>query len=68
MCYTASETVADVNNGYLLDPTSDFEIYPHAAGTYSLDPAPTASAVRLQYIDVYMDDLSCATQGDFEQQ
>ena len=29
----ASETVVDVSNGYLLDPTSAFEIYPPIAGT-----------------------------------
>ena len=57
----ASETVADVANSYLLDPTSAFEIYPPTAGTYSLAPSPTASAARLQYIDVYLDDLNCAT-------
>ena len=38
MLCAASETVADVANGYLLDPTSAFEIYPPTAGTYSLDP------------------------------
>ena len=60
---TASETVADVANGYLLDPTSAFTIYPPTAGTYSLSPPPTDSVARLQYVDVYMDDLNCATQG-----
>ena len=32
-----------------------------------MDPAPTASAARLQYIDVYMDYLNFSTQGDVEQ-
>ena len=68
MLYAARETVADVANGYLLDPTSAFEIYPPTTGTYSLPPSPTASADRLQYVDVYMNDLNCATQGDVGQQ
>ena len=33
-----------------------------------MDPSPTASAARLQYLDVYMDDLNCATQGDVGKQ
>ena len=61
MFCAASETVADIANGYLLDPTSAFESYPPTAGTYSLAPSPTASSARLQYIDVYLDDLNCAT-------
>ena len=67
MLYAASETVSDVADGYLLDPTSSFEIYPPTAVTYSLDPSPPASAARLQYVDVYMEDLNCATQGDVGQ-
>ena len=64
----SSETVADVANGYMLDPTSAFTIYPPTAGTYSLAPSPTASAARIQCVDIYMDDLNCATQGDVGQQ
>ena len=68
MFCVASETVAEVANGYLLDPTSAFTIYPPTAGTYSLDPSPTASAARIQCVDIYMDDLNCATQGDVGKQ
>ena len=64
MFCATSEIVAEVANGYLLDPTSVFEIHPLTAGTYSLDPSPNSSAARLQYADVYVDDLNCATQGD----
>ena len=64
MFCAALETVADVANGYLIDPTYAFKIYPPTAGTYSLAPYPTDSAARLQYMDVYMDDLNYATQGD----
>ena len=64
MFFAASETVADVDNGYLLNPTSAFTIYPPTSGTYSLDPSSTASASRIQYMDVYMDDLNCTIQGD----
>ena len=67
MFCAASETVADVTNGYLLDPTSAFKIYPPTAGTYSLVSYPTASDTRLQYVNVYMDDSNCATQGDVGQ-
>ena len=67
MLCVASETVANVANGYLTDPTSAFKIYPHTAGTYLLAPSPTTSTTRLQYVDVYMDDLNCATQGDVGQ-
>ena len=58
------ETVVGIANGYLLDPISAFEIYPPTAGTYSLALSPTASAARLQYVDLYMDDLHFFTQGD----
>ena len=68
MFCAASNTVADVANCYLLDPTSAFTVYPPTAGTYYLAPYPTASAARIQYVDVYMDDLNCATQGYVGQQ
>ena len=68
MFCAASETVTDVANGYLLDPTSTFETYPPTAGTYSLATSPTTSSARIQYIDVYMDDLDFATKGDVDQQ
>ena len=68
MVCASLETVAYFDNGYLLNPTSAFETYPPTAGTYSLAPSPTASATRIQYVDVYMENLNCATQGDVEQQ
>ena len=64
----ASETIADVANGYLIDPTSSLTIYLPTAGTYSLALSLTAFASRLQYVDVYMDELTCATQGNVGQQ
>ena len=66
--FLASETVADVANSYLLDPNSALKIYPPTVGTYSLAPSPTDFSARLQYADVYMDDLICSTQGDVGQQ
>ena len=63
MFCAASETVADMANGYILDPTSDFVIYPPTVNTYSTTPAPTASSSLLQFTEVYMDDLLSATQG-----
>ena len=68
MFCAASETVADVANGYLLDPTLAFDIYPTTEGAYCLATLPTSSSARLQYVDVYMNDLNCATQGDVGQQ
>ena len=48
MFFAASETVADMANGYILDPTSAFQIYPPTANKYSTEPAPTASSDQLQ--------------------
>ena len=64
MFCAALETVADMANGYILDPTSAFVIYPPTMNAYSTTPAPTASSARLQCTEVYMDDLLSATQGD----
>ena len=36
--------------------------------SYRTIPAPTGSPERLQYVDVYMDDLNCLTQGGPSQQ
>ena len=68
MFCAVSETVADVANGYLLDLTLAFEIYPPIEGTYCLAALPTSSSARLQYVDVYMNDLNFVTQGDVGQQ
>ena len=68
MFCAASETVADMANGYILDPTSAFFIYPPTVNAYSTKPAPTASSAPLQCTKVYMDDLLSATQGDRTQQ
>ena len=64
MFCAALDTVVDVDNGYLIDPTSAFTIYPPTAETYALDLSLTVSSSRFQYVDFYMDDLNCATQGD----
>ena len=58
----------DVANAYLLEPTSDFDIYPTTADTYFLVPSPNTSAARIQYVGVYMDYLNCVIQGDVGQQ
>ena len=68
MFCAASETVADMTNEYILDPTSAFLIYPPTATKYSTAPAPTASSDCLQCTEVYMDDLLSATEGDRTQQ
>ena len=64
----ASETAADLANVYLHDGTTTFVEYAPTKGAYSTSPSPTASAKRLQAVEVYMDDLMGATQGDPTQQ
>ena len=68
MFCSASETVADMANGYILYLTSPFQIYPPTANKYTTAPAPTASSARLQCTEVYKDDLLSATEGDMNQQ
>ena len=68
MFCAASETVADMANGCILDPTSAFVIYPPTVNEYSTMPSPTASSARLQCTEVYMDDLLSATQWNRTQQ
>ena len=60
---SASETVTDNDNAYALCLISSFAIYPPTAEAYHTSVAPPASPDRLQYVDVYMDDLLCAAQG-----
>ena len=64
---SASETVADNANTYVVDPTSPFEIHPPIAEEYCTSAAPQLSPNRLKCINVYMDDLLCAAQGDSAQ-
>ena len=68
MFCAASETVADIANGYILDTTSAFLIYPPTANTYTMAPDPTTSSARLQCKEVYMDALLSTTLGDMKQQ
>ena len=58
------DTIVDNINGYALDPSSSFAIYPPTAGLYKTYEAPKASPGRLKYADAYMNDLLCAAQGD----
>ena len=63
-----SETVADLAN---IAFQSDLQIthpYSPTSTLYHCAPSPTAGPDRLQYVDVYMDDLNCLTQGDDHQQ
>jgi len=65
---SASETVADITNRYLLDPSSTFTVYPPTSSSYHTTTSSTASSSRLQYVDIYTDDLLCLVQGDPLQQ
>ena len=67
MFCAALETVAGIDNGYLLNPTLAFEIYPAIAGTYSLATSLTSSTARIQYVDVYIDNLNYTTEGNVGQ-
>ena len=65
----ASDMVTDNANVYALDPDSNFLVYPPpTAGAYKTANSATASPNRLQYIDVYMEDLLCASQENPTQQ
>ena len=59
-----SETVTNNANNYALDPTSTFVVYPPTAMVYKTSYGATTSPNRLQYVDVYMDDILCDAQGD----
>ena len=65
---SAYKTVIDDTNIYALDPDSTFVVYTPTDGTYKTSNGKTASTKRLQYVDIYMDDLLCAAQGDPAQQ
>ena len=63
-----SETVTDeANITFLSDLTPQLSYLP-TAGLYKAFPAQPAGPSRLQYADVYMDDINCLTQGDQTQQ
>ena len=63
----ASDTFANNANGYVLEPTATFVVYPPTSGAYKTFNGSTASPKCLQYVDVYMDGLLCAAQGDTTQ-
>ena len=65
---SASETVTKISKGYALDPSSSFSIYPPTYGKYKTAEAPTGYPRCLHYVEVYMEDLLCASQGDPTQQ
>ena len=61
---SVSETVSNNSNSYALDSSSTLSVHSLTARAYYTADAKTASSGRLQYVDVYMDDLLCAAQGD----
>ena len=63
-----SETSAKNPNGYVLDPSSAFTVYPPTSKSYKTDKSPTASPGRLQYMGVYIYDFLCAAHGDHARQ
>ena len=65
---STSEIVAGLANAYIKDANAYDPTYPPTASLYTTSPSPTSSNKRLQYVNVYMDDLNCATQGDSDQQ
>ena len=65
---TASETAADLDNGYMADHHLPTPEYGPTSGFYSNVPSPPTSVSQLQVTDVYMDDLNCLAQGNITQQ
>ena len=65
---STSETVADVANQLINQPDIPVPSYGPTNNLYHTVTSPTASPSRLQYADVYVDDINCVTQGDAEQQ
>ena len=66
--YYVLETIVECVNGYALYLSSSVAIYSPTAGSYKTSEAPTASPGRLKYVDIYMNDLLCAAQGEPAQQ
>ena len=65
---STSETVADVANQLINQPDAPVPSYGPTRALYHTVSSPTASPSRLQYADVYVDDINCVTQGDALQQ
>ena len=65
---STSETVADIANQLLSQPETQTPIYGPTKDLYHTVTSPTASPSRLQYADVYVDDINCLAQGDAVQQ
>ena len=64
----SSETVTDLANKAFHSDFDPSPPYHPTAGLYQASPSPSAGPNRLQYADVYMDDINCLTQGDTYQQ
>ena len=64
----ASKIVADKTNGYALETTSIFVMYPSTDGAHKTTNGATDSPDYLQYVGVYMDNLFYAKEGDPTQQ
>ena len=63
-----SETVTDVANVAFRSDLQTQLPYPPTAGFYQPFPSPSAGPNRVQYANVYMNDINCLTQGDEQQQ
>ena len=63
---STSETVVDLINTYISNLYKYFKTYPPIANLYyNASPSPTfALATHLQYINVYVNDINCLTQGN----
>ena len=64
----ASETTADLTNGYIADNRSPTSEYSSTPGVYSTILYSPASAAPFQAKDIYMDDLNFLSQGSPAQQ
>ena len=61
---SALDTVSDNVNGYALDPSLALAVYLPMVRAYKTAEALTAPTGRLQYVDVYVDDLICVAKGE----
>ena len=66
--YTTSITVKGMAVISFLTETKHVLVYTLTSDIYHTSPAPTSTNARLQYDDVYMDDINCLPQGDPMQQ
>ena len=67
-CVTSEIVTDQANIAFCSDSTPQLPYYLPTAGLYEAFIAQPAGPSRLQYADIYMNDINCLTQGDQIQQ